>query len=258
MVVLVVLLKNGKTVQTILILFLQQILQTHIRIGSITVNKDGVLTYNVSANKSFTAYFNVTNYTGFYFRYDNGKKYAVIFADLLADGGKRLYDDANHLHSDTGGGAHSSSVYDTIPNAEETLKKYKKSSDKFNGYFGQREYIELDGDLTNSGRFWIMTNADSLSGRYYGATIWYGACYNNSSVKEAGNFTGQWTTPSILQWKIFSKNLNITKTNYSSFGLSASYFTSTYQYIVNFPNGVSAEHVGDGSPGYYCRMAATY
>ena len=109
------------------------------------------------------------------------------------------------------------------------LKEYYVSRKNYNGPFGTKDVLSARG--SGNARFNVMALND----------------YNNGATYEFENAqsitSGDWKTPTIETWAMFSGQLGIMTSNYSGYGLKATYWSSSaigslnISYYVDFSNG---------------------
>ena len=180
--------------------------------GFVTAKATGTVTITVKnsdGKKSATCVVDVTrqvstseSYVGYYADVDgDGTVDGIIFADLL--------------HGKTGQWGNSNGTY-TIPTIESTkVKSYKISQkDYTNQLGGTAKILTQAGEGEN--RFYVLALSDAGNCQL----AWLGH-YQNAYV---GN---GWDVPSKSQWAMFLDQLGITKSNYTNYGLSNEYWTSS-------------------------------
>ena len=129
------------------------------------------------------------------------------------------------------------------------LKEYYVSKTNYNGPFGTKNVLSARG--SGNARFYVMALSD----------------YNNSATytftNANGITSGEWSVPTINEWAAFGGELGITRSNYSGYGLKATYWSSSamtsgiiYGYAANFSTGKIL--IDDGSKTYYVRLARTF
>ena len=185
--------------------------------GLVTAKATGTVTITVKnsdGKKSATCVVDVTrqvstseSYVGYYADVDgDGTVDGIIFADLL--------------HGKTGqwgnGLLINGDVTYTIPTIESTkVKSYKISQkDYTNQLGGTAKILTQAGEGEN--RFYVLALSDAGNCQL----AWLGH-YQNAYV---GN---GWDVPSKSQWAMFLDQLGITKSNYTNYGLSNEYWTSS-------------------------------
>ena len=185
--------------------------------GLVTAKASGTTTITVKnsdGKKSAACVVDVTrqvstseSYVGYYADVDgDGTVDGIIFADLL--------------HGKTGqwgnGLLINGDVTYTIPTIESTkVKSYKISQkDYTNQLGGTAKILTQAGEGEN--RFYVLALSDAGNCQL----AWLGH-YQNAYV---GN---GWDVPSKSQWAMFLDQLGITKSNYTNYGLSNEYWTSS-------------------------------
>ena len=106
------------------------------------------------------------------------------------------------------------------------LKEYYVSKTNYNGPFGTKNVLSARG--SGNARFNVMALSD----------------YNNSATYTFSNAkgitSGEWRVPTKIEWAAFGGELGITTSNYSGYGLKATYWSSSahinynYGYCVSF------------------------
>ena len=137
----------------------------------------------------------------------------------------------------------------TIPTAT-GLKEYYVSKTNYNGPFGTRNVLTAKGK--GNARFNVMALSDYNNGTKY-------------IFENAQNITmGDWNNPNIETWSMFAGQLGITTSNYSGYGLKATYwssssFVSYYEggYGVRFDKGVYYQGASNGLH-FWVRLARTF
>ena len=109
------------------------------------------------------------------------------------------------------------------------LKEYYISQTNYKGPFGTKNVLSARG--SGNARFNVMALSD----------------YNNSATYTFTNAksitSGEWRVPTKIEWAAFGGELGITTSNYSGYGLKATYWSSSasiisnYGYYVNFSTG---------------------
>ena len=109
------------------------------------------------------------------------------------------------------------------------LKEYYVSKTNYNGPFGTKNVLSARG--SGNARFNVMALSD----------------YNNSATYTFSNAkgitSGEWRVPTKIEWAAFGGELGITTSNYSGYGLKATYWSSSahinynYGYCVSFRTG---------------------
>ena len=198
-----------------------------------------------------------TEYVGYYADIDGDKTVdGVIYADLaVGKSGEYGLNDGGNEHE----GAYSYST-------ETGLKDYYISETNYAGPFGEKDVItDIEGSVGKD-RFYIMaledfndgngpyytwydaareqikeiiTSYDFGTGETNTATMiekWnaseYGPQDDNESKKDMWGVVQEkvaegWFVPSRAEWSAFGSNLNITEDNYTKYGLSFSYWSSS-------------------------------
>ena len=185
--------------------------------GLVTAKASGTTTITVKnsdGKKSATCVVDVTrqvstseSYVGYYADVDgDGTVDGIIFADLL-HGKTGQWGDGLLINGD---------VTYTIPTIESTkVKSYKISQkDYTNQLGGTAKILTQAGEGEN--RFYVLALSDAGNCQL----AWLGY-YQNAYV---GN---GWDVPSKSQWAMFLDQLGITKSNYTNYGLSNEYWTSS-------------------------------
>ena len=185
--------------------------------GLVTAKASGTTTITVKnsdGKKSATCVVDVTrqvstseSYVGYYADVDgDGTVDGIIFADLL-HGKTGQWGDGLLINGD---------VTYTIPTIESTkVKSYKISQkDYTNQLGGTAKILTQAGEGEN--RFYVLALSDAGNCQL----AWLGH-YQNAYV---GN---GWDVPSKSQWAMFLDQLGITKSNYTNYGLSNEYWTSS-------------------------------
>ena len=204
------------------------------------------------------------------------ESYVGYYADIEGDGTVDGIIYADLAKGNTGDGQWTDSDGNyTIP-TEENVKDYYISKTDYEGDFGIKDVLSPTG--SGAGRFYVMALSDIDANEHY----WYYNAYGNMSdyaTTTSGDFgTGKantetmivkwnngsnggygeqnandmwgliqnevekgWFVPSRGEWSAFAEELGIT-TNYSSFGLSTWYWSSSqgntfHAYLANFSNG---------------------
>ena len=185
--------------------------------GLVTAKATGTVTITVKnsdGKKSATCVVDVTrqvstseSYVGYYADVDgDGTVDGIIFADLL-HGKTGQWENGLFINED---------VTYTIPTIESTkVKSYKISQkDYTNQLGGTAKILTQAGEGEN--RFYVLALSDAGNCQL----AWLGH-YQNAYV---GN---GWDVPSKSQWAMFLDQLGITKSNYTNYGLSNEYWTSS-------------------------------
>ena len=131
------------------------------------------------------------------------------------------------------------------------LKEYYISQTNYKGPFGTKNVLSARG--SGNARFNVMALSD----------------YNNSATYTFTNAksitSGEWRVPTKIEWAAFGGELGITTSNYSGYGLKATYWSSTAIYFndiirygccVSFSNGkINGNGIGIKYP---VRLARTF
>ena len=225
-----------------------------------------------------------TSYVGYYADVDgNGSVDGIIYADL-AIGGSGQWTDSDGTY--------------TIPKGS-NFREYTESGTHTESGFGSKGVIKATSTSGNE-RFYVMalSNVDTNTHYWYysaygnmsdyasttsgnfGAgekntetmiTKWnsnaYGSQNSNDmwglSAVQSGTWNGAsgWYVPSRGEWAAFASQLDITKANYTNFGLSSNYWSSSqtntnYAWGVIFNLGyMSGNYVTSGT---YVRLGTTF
>ena len=127
------------------------------------------------------------------------------------------------------------------------LKEYYVSKTNYNGPFGIKDVLSARG--SGNARFNVMALSD----------------YNNSATYTFTNAksitSGEWRVPTKIEWAAFGGELGITTSNYSGYGLKATYWSSSAYinsggYCVGFSTGTFVN--GNGYYLYPLRLARTF
>ena len=127
------------------------------------------------------------------------------------------------------------------------LKEYYISQTNYKGPFGTKNVLSARG--SGNARFNVMALSD----------------YNNSATYTFTNAksitSGEWRVPTKIEWAAFGGELGITTSNYSGYGLKATYWSSsTYinsgGYCVGFSTGTFVN--GNSYYLYPLRLARTF
>ena len=128
------------------------------------------------------------------------------------------------------------------------LKEYYVSKTNYNGPFGTKNVLSARG--SGNARFKVMALSD----------------YNNSATYTFSNAkgitSGEWRVPTKIEWAAFGGELGITTSNYSGYGLKATYWSSSasiisnYGYYVSFSTGNI--DLGNYIVHYPVRLARTF
>ena len=125
------------------------------------------------------------------------------------------------------------------------LKEYYISQTNYKGPFGTKNVLSARG--SGNARFNVMALSD----------------YNNSATYTFTNAksitSGEWRVPTNNEWAAFGGELGITTSNYSGYGLKATYWSSSANYFnfgcyVNFSTGTIDSNYGQ----YPVRLARTF
>ena len=176
------------------------------------------------------------------------KSYVGYYADVDGDGTVDGIIFADLLHGKTGQWGDSNGTY-TIPTIESRkVKSYKISQEDYTNQLGETKKI-----ITASGegedRFYVMALTDigigtcKLGCSMSGTPTTFGSGKTNTQtlIGKAGLNSGLkeqiqpkvnkgWFIPSKEEWSAFGEELGITKSNYSSKGLSSCYWSSSESY----------------------------
>ena len=159
---------------------------------------------NTNYNEKTAAYavnvkiptFTESSGVGYYADVDgNGTVDGIIFADFKNGG------------SGSWGGA-----YYTISTVT-GLKEYYVSKTNYNGPFGIKDVLSARG--SGNARFNVMALSDYNNG----------ATYRFTDAKAITS--GEWSTPSRNEWAAFGRELGITNSNYSGYGLKGYYWSAS-------------------------------
>ena len=159
-------------------------------------------TYSVTVkDNTFTG----TSGVGYYADVDgNGTVDGIIFEDFKK-GGSGSWGGTNYTISTVTG-----------------LKEYYVSKTNYNGPFGTKNVLSARG--SGNARFNVMALSD----------------YNNSATYTFTNAksitSGEWRVPTKIEWAAFGGELGITTSNYSGYGLKATYWSSS-AFGINFFGG---------------------
>ena len=127
------------------------------------------------------------------------------------------------------------------------LKEYYISQTNYKGPFGTKNVLSARG--SGNARFNVMALSD----------------YNNSATYTFTNAksitSGEWRVPTKIEWAAFGGELGITTSNYSGYGLKATYWSSSADfnivgYYVNFSTGKF--YYVNSSIQYPVRLARTF
>ena len=184
-------------------------------------------TYSVTVkDNTFTG----TSGVGYYADVDgNGTVDGIIFEDFKK-GGSGSWGGTNYTISTVTG-----------------LKEYYVSKTNYNGPFGTKNVLSARG--SGNARFNVMALSD----------------YNNSATYTFTNAksitSGEWRVPTKIEWAAFGGELGITTSNYSGYGLKATYWSSSAYinsggYCVGFSTGTFVN--GNSYYLYPLRLARTF
>ncbi len=221
-------------------------------------------------------------------------KYADVDGDDTPDG--IIFADLAFSKNGTWG-SNSNGTYSY--SAVSSLKDYTISENKYNGAFGEAEIISVANGSVGNDRFYIMALEDFTTSSY-SMWCWYYSAYspgisdyatitsvdfgtgkqntaNMITAWNASKYGSQnasdlwgaiqteandgWFVPSRAEWAAFAANLEITKSNYKSKGLSNYYWSSSLRtsggaYRANFYGGYM-DSIGIYNV-YYVRLAKTF
>ena len=127
------------------------------------------------------------------------------------------------------------------------LKEYYISQTNYKGPFGTKNVLSARG--SGNARFNVMALSD----------------YNNSATYTFTNAksitSGEWRVPTKIEWAAFGGELGITTSNYSGYGLKATYWSSSAYinsggYCVGFSTGTFVN--GNSYYLYPLRLARTF
>lgn len=222
------------------------------------------------------------NVAGYYADVDgDGVVDGIIFADL-AVGGSGEWNPSGESWAEKG-----TYFYNVIPADE--LKNYSVVQESYSGSFGTKPVLSPSG--SGKDRFYVMAledidgneytwyNASGYMDDYYSTTSpnfgagrtnttsminkWKNKAYGEQNAKDLwGKVIGDnWFVPSKMEWSAFAGNLGVTSSNYTSFGLSKWYWSSTQDSVVsvsfvNFGDGCMGNNTVDSSR--YVRLATTF
>ena len=167
----------------------------------------------------------------------NGTVDGIIYADLAIGGSGGYWPASNGSY--------------TIPKGS-NFKKYKITQESYTGSFGEGKVISPINGSGGNERFYVMAlnDVDSSTHQFWSASgtsvvtsTDFGTGESNTvEMKEKGstgmwgislvqsgiwNDSGGWYVPSRDEWSAFAGELNITTSNYSDYGLSYSYWSSS-------------------------------
>ena len=222
------------------------------------------------------------------------EQYVGYYADIEGDGTVDgiIYADLAIGNTGDGQWEDSDGNYE-IPKVESGLKDYYISKTDYEGDFGTKDVLSPTG--SGADRFYVMALSDIDANTHY----WYYNAYGNMSdydTTTSGDFgTGRantetmiakwndsgyeeqndndmwrliqtevangWFVPSRGEWSAFAEELGITITNYSNFGLSAWYWSSSQYnagdaYYVYFRTGYINYYDVNGNR--YVRLSTTF
>ena len=149
------------------------------------------------------------------FTEDSGVGY---YADTDGDGTPDgiIFEDLKKGGSGTWGSLSNNGKY--VVSTVSDTKEYYISQLNYEGPFGKKDVISESGTNLKNDRFYVMTLND----------------YNNGTTYTFANAKGitkeKWSLPSKNEWAAFAGKLEITESNYSTYGLSSYYWTSTVNY----------------------------
>ena len=136
----------------------------------------------------------------------------------------------------------------TIPTVT-GLKEYYVSKTNYNGPFGTKNVLSARG--SGNARFKVMALSD----------------YNNSATYTFNNAegitSGEWSVPNSIELATFGGQFGITNSNYSGYGLKATYWSSTRVdnvngYCVIFSGGEVYTDISIGYCDFPVRLARTF
>ena len=128
------------------------------------------------------------------------------------------------------------------------LKEYYISQTNYKGPFGTKNVLSARG--SGNARFKVMALSDYNNGATY--------TFTNAQ----GITSGEWSVPTRNELAAFGGELGITTSNYSGYGLKATYWSSSanidniYGYCASFSAG-KINRTGNSST-YYVRLARTF
>ena len=128
------------------------------------------------------------------------------------------------------------------------LKEYYISQTNYKGPFGTKNVLSARGN--GNARFNVMALSD----------------YNNSATytfTNAKSITlGEWRVPTKIEWAAFGGELGITTSNYSGYGLKATYWASSANFsYIGYYVSYSTGKIGNDNSGYHkypVRLARTF
>ena len=129
------------------------------------------------------------------------------------------------------------------------LKEYYISQTNYKGPFGTKNVLSARG--SGNARFKVMALSDYNNGATY--------TFTNAQ----GITSGEWSVPTRNELAAFGGELGITTSNYSGYGLKATYWSSSanynfliYGYYASFSTGKI--NISNFSTAYYVRLARTF
>ena len=128
------------------------------------------------------------------------------------------------------------------------LKEYYISQTNYKGPFGTKNVLSARG--SGNARFKVMALSD----------------YNNSATytftNAKGITSGEWSVPTRIEWAAFGGELGITTSNYSGYGLKATYWASSANFsYIGYYVSYSTGKIGNDNSGYHkypVRLARTF
>ena len=207
-----------------------------IRVGSATITVKSAS--NTNYNEKTATYSVTVKYPTF-----TGNSGVGYYADTDGDGTPDgiIFEDFKKGGSGSWGG-----INYTISTVT-GLKEYYVSKTNYNGPFGTKNVLSARG--SGNARFNVMALSD----------------YNNSATytftNAKGITSGEWRVPNIKELAAFGGELGITTSNYSGYGLKATYWSSSADfnivgYYVNFSTGKF--YYVNSSIQYPVRLARTF
>ena len=178
-----------------------------VKSASNTNYNEKTATYSVTVKDNM---FTGTSGVGYYADVDgNGTVDGIIFADFK-NGGSGSWGGTSYTISTVTG-----------------LKEYYVSKTNYNGPFGTKNVLSARG--SGNARFNVMALSDYNS-----------ATYTFTNAKSITS--GEWRVPTNNEWAAFGGELGITTSNYSGYGLKATYWSSSANgnnggYYVSFRAG---------------------
>jgi len=206
--------------------------------ATITVTSAATTNYNAKS-ATYTATIKNLAFTeasgvGYYADVDgDGTVDGIIFEDFKVGGS-----------GNWGGTVYGTYKISTVSNT----KGYYVSQKNYNGVFGVRDVLTPVG--TGNNRFYIMALSDYSNQTY---NYLYGL----------GKTSGEWKVPTINEFSAFADQLNITKSNYSKYGLKGIYwgqksgsYMSSAGYVVRLGYG----YITTNNDREYCyvRLVRTF